>query len=130
MSLRMTLVTLALATGTLAGAAACGKSSSSPAQTPSPTPAPAPSGPTVSIVSGASALTNTAYSPNPITVAVGESVTWVNNDSVTHTTTSNNNVWDATLAPGGRFSRAFMTAGSFPYLCTIHPGMVGTVTVQ
>lgn len=31
---------------------------------------------------------------------------------------------------GGRFSFEFQSAGTFPYRCTIHPGMVGTVTVR
>jgi plastocyanin len=35
-----------------------------------------------------------------------------------------------TVAPGGQFSFAFQTAGTFPYHCTIHPGMVGTVVVR
>jgi len=112
----------------VAGTMACSSNNNS-ATSPSPTPP--PSGPgTVSIVSGASEKTTTAYSPNPITIAVGGTVTWVNNDSTTHTTTSNGAGWDATLNPGGQFSRTFTTAGSFPYHCTIHPGMVGTVTVQ
>ena len=34
------------------------------------------------------------------------------------------------IAPGGTFSRTFSSAGTFPYRCTLHPGMVGTVTVQ
>ena len=58
-------------------------------------------------------------------------VTWTNTDSVSHTSTSDANAWNSgTVAPGGRFSFAFQTAGTFPYRCTIHPGMVGTVVVR
>ena len=39
-------------------------------------------------------------------------------------------VTQAPIAPGASFSKTFTSAGSFPYHCTIHPGMVGTVTVQ
>jgi plastocyanin len=106
-------------------AAGCG-SSSSPSTT-----APTTSGTAVSIVSGSSTLTTTAYSPNPVTVAVGGTVTWRNNDSVAHTSTANNSAWNSgTIAPGGNFSMTFPSAGSFPYHCSIHPGMIGTVTVQ
>jgi len=80
---------------------------------------------------GATSLTTTAYVPNPATVAVGGTVTWVNNDVDPHTTTSNSRVWDSsTMAPGASFSFTFRTAGSFPYVCLIHPNMVGTVVVQ
>ena len=107
-------------------AAACGSSSSPSTTAPTTT-----TGTPVSIVSGSSTLTTTAYSPNPVTVAVGGTVTWTNNDSVTHTSVANNGAFNSgTIAPGGSFSMTFPSAGSFPYHCSIHPGMVGTVTVQ
>ena len=106
----------------------CGGSSMT---NPSPTPGPITSGTTVSIVSGSSTRTTTAYSPNPINVSVGSSVTWTNNDTVAHTSTSDNGQWNSgTLAPQASFSRMFSTTGTFTYHCAIHPGMVGTVTVQ
>src|SRR5262249_41582792 len=103
--------------------AAC--SSSSPSTT-SPT-----SGTPVAIVAGASTLTTTAFSPNPVSVPVGTTVTWMNNDNVTHTSVANNGNWNSgSIAPGGTFSMTFNTTGSFPYHCSIHPGMVATVNVQ
>jgi plastocyanin len=85
----------------------------------------------VSIVSGASTLTTTAYSPNPLSVTVGTTVTWTNNDNTSHTSTENNGLWSSpAIAPGGQFSTTFTSAGSFTYHCTIHPGMIGTVNVQ
>ncbi len=92
---------------------------------------PSPGGSTVSIVVGASTLTTTAFSPNPINVSPGTTITWRNDDTVTHTSTSTTGVWDSgSLAPNASFSRTFPSAGTFPYLCTIHPNMVGTVNVQ
>jgi plastocyanin len=80
---------------------------------------------------GATFLTTTAFAPNPATVSVGTTVTWVNNDVDPHTTTSTSNVWGSpTLQPGASFSFTFQTAGSYPYLCLIHPNMVATVVVQ
>jgi plastocyanin len=111
----------------LASSVACGSSSPS---TPTPTP-PAGSNVGASIVAGSSTLTTTAYSPNPVTVPVGGTLTWTNNDVVTHTSTSDASGWNSgSIAPGGTFRMTFQTAGSFPYHCAIHPGMVGTVTVQ
>jgi plastocyanin len=96
----------------------------------SPTPAP-PGSTTVTIVSGGSQLTTTAFSPNPITVAVGTQVSFLNLDNTAHTTTANAGTWNSpNIAPGGRFNVTLTTAGTYPYHCSIHPGMVGTVTVQ
>lgn len=104
----------------------CGSSSSSPTSVQG-----GATGTPVSIVNGASVLTTTAFSPSTTTVAVGGSVTWTNNDNTAHTSTGSSGAWDSgTISPGGRFTRTFTTAGSFPYHCSIHPGMVGTITVQ
>jgi plastocyanin len=111
---------------------ACGSSSPSTPSTPM-TPTPTPSGSTVavSIVSGSSTLTTRAYSPNPVAVPVGGTVVWTNNDATTHTSTATGGAFNSgSIAPGGTFRASFPAAGSFPYSCAIHPGMVGTVTVQ
>jgi plastocyanin len=76
-------------------------------------------------------LTTTAFNPDVSDVAAGTTVTWTNNDSVAHTSTANGGAWNSgTVAPGGRFSFTFQTAGTFSYHCAIHPGMVGTVVVH
>jgi len=112
-------------------AAACGGSSSSGYSSPPPAPTPTTPPPvTVSIVPGARTMTTNAYSPNPLTVPRGTTVTWVNNDTSTHNAASNNVFNTPFIAPGGRESVTFQNAGTFPYFCTIHPGMVGTLTVQ
>src|SRR5262245_23683602 len=113
---------LALVSAVLTVAIACGGSDS----TPAPSPTPVANGTPVTIVRGAEPLGNQAYSPDQITVAVGATVTWMNADAVAHTSTSDSNGWNSgNIAPGGQFSVAFPTAGTFPYHCTIHPGMVG-----
>jgi len=69
--------------------------------------------------------------PAELNVDLGTTVTWMNTDSVAHTSTSNVTGWDSgILAPGGQFSVAFQNAGTFSYHCAIHPGMVGTVVVH
>ena len=108
--------------------AACG-SSNTPMTTPS-NPS-NPSGPSVTIVSGAQSMTTTAYAPNPMTVSVGSTVTWVNHDSTSHTATANGGGFNTgTIPPGGRGTAQFNTAGTFAYHCSFHPNMVATITVQ
>jgi plastocyanin len=113
----------------LVAVASCG-SSSSPTS-PSPSPTGSGSGSSVSIVSGARTLTTNAYNPNPVTISRGTTVTWMNNDSIAHTSTADGGAWNSgNMAPGASFSQTFQTTGSFTYHCALHPNMVGTVTVQ
>jgi plastocyanin len=125
--LRLVVVSTVLMT-----AVACGGGSSSPAPSPSPSPTPTPgSSSAVAIPVGASALGKNAFSPDELQAAVGATVTWTNTDSVSHTSTSDSGVWNSgVVAPGAKFSVAFPTAGTFPYHCAIHPGMIGTVVVR
>lgn len=125
----MSTLRMALAAGLIAATAACGSSSPS-----SPTvinPSPMPTSNTISIPMNARNLGTGAYVPNPLAVASGTTVTWVNNDTIAHTSTSDTRVFDSgTLGAGQSFSFMFQTRGTFTYHCAFHPGMVGTVTVQ
>ena len=126
-TLRLTLITLLSI-----GALACGSDYSSPS-TPTPSPAPTPGGPSsaVTIPMGAQVLGNRAFNPGDSEVAVGTTVTWTNTDTVSHTSTSDASGWDSgIISPGRQFSFTYQTAGTFPYHCAIHPGMVGTITVR
>jgi plastocyanin len=132
---RMLSLRLAVVSAVLMFAIACGSGYSTPSTAPSPMPSPTPTpgGPSssVAISVGAASLGNRAYTPDDLNVAVGTTVTWMNTDSISHTSTSNATGWSSGIvAPGGQFSFAFQTAGTFPYHCTIHPGMVGTVVVR
>ena len=69
------------------------------------------------------------FSPGTVTISVGGSVTWKNNDAVTHTTTSDSPGWDQTVTAGSSVTQTFMTAGTFPYHCRLH-SMSGIVIVQ
>jgi plastocyanin len=72
-----------------------------------------------------------AFSPSTITVAVNTTVTWTNKDAITHTVTSDSNVFDSGNVPAGSsFSHTFTATGTFPYHCKIHPSMVATVVVS
>ena len=109
-------------------AVACG--SSSPPTSPSPVPS-ADGASSVTIPMGAEGLGSRAFNPAEVSVAVGATVSWVNADSVAHTSTSDSIGWNSgAIAPGRQFSATFPTAGTFPYHCAIHPGMVGSVIVR
>ena len=127
-------VRLALLSASLMFATACSgysTPSAAPSPTPSPTPIPGGSSSSVAIPVGAEFLGNKAYAPDEVTVAVGTTVTWKNTDSTSHTTTSDTTGWNSGIvSPGGQYSFAFQTAGTFPYHCAIHPGMIGTVVVR
>jgi len=79
---------------------------------------------------GAEFLGNRAFAPPELNVQVGATVTWTNTDRDSHTTTSDAPGWNSgTIAPGRQFSFTFQNAGTFPYHCSFHPGMIGTVVV-
>src|SRR6516225_4070912 len=109
----------------------CGSSyNSSPVTPTAPTPGSNGSGSstTISIPSGAAALGPNVFNPSPLSVPAGTTVTWVNTDSIPHTSTSDASGWNSgTLAPGQQFNFTFASSGTFHYHCAIHPGMVGTV---
>ncbi len=60
------------------------------------------------------------FSPTPLTIAAGDTVRWTNPDAIPHTSTGPG--WDTgVLLTGDANSHTFTTAGTFDYLCTIHP---------
>ncbi len=93
----------------------------------------------VSIVKGASNPSSTEpYNPSPLSVPVGTTITWINNDNTGHTVTQGDpsgntppNGFDSgILAPGKSFTHTFGTAGTIQYYCTLHPTMLGEVIVK
>jgi plastocyanin len=80
---------------------------------------------------GAVRISGFAFSPDSVTVGVGESVTWTNEDAVAHTATGSGGAFDTErLDPGESTTITFATAGSYAYVCAIHPTMTGTVVVE
>jgi plastocyanin len=122
---------------------------SEPSTTPSPAP-PAPDGatPPPLPVAGSSTSVSAAssasvsildgnsqsafrFSPSSITVGTSDTVTWTNNGSVPegHDVTGSG-LGSGTLQPGQSYSHTFASPGTFSYICSIHPFMKGSVTVQ
>jgi plastocyanin len=76
------------------------------------------------------AIADFAFVPPSLTVAVGTTVTWTNDDYYTHTVTSDAGVFNSSdVAPGSSFTYTFNSAGTFSYHCSIHPTMHGTIVV-
>lgn len=76
-------------------------------------------------------IQNFAFNPTSLTVKAGTTVTWVNKDSTTHTVISDNGAFPSgDLNPGSNYTYTFNKTGTYPYHCSIHPSMTGTVTVQ
>jgi len=100
---------------------ACGSSTSSPSQ--------ATADVTVQMVGDRG---NQSYSPNPTSMRVGQTIAWHNGDTTAHTSTKDGGGFDTGNVNAGATSSpiTMSAAGSFTYHCTLHPGMVGTITVQ
>ncbi|MDQ2685574.1 MAG: PQQ-dependent sugar dehydrogenase [Thermoproteota archaeon] len=79
-----------------------------------------------------------SYSPNPITIERGQTITWYNGDTISHTVTSGQDndedtgqVFDSeAIIPNQYYSITFDESGAYSYYCFYHPSMVGEVIVE
>jgi plastocyanin len=78
----------------------------------------------------AATIANFAFAPNPVTVSSGGTITWTNNDSTAHTVTFDSGPDCKNVAAAASVTVKFNAPGSYPYHCTIHSSMKGTVTVN
>jgi plastocyanin len=122
-----------------AGLAGCSADAETPATAPTPT-ASAPAGPVIN-------LSSLMFHPSTTTVKVGTTITWRNDEPITHTVTSGrfegvdkttglrssqdpDGTFNAKLAGKGKtFSFTFTKPGTYTYYCDIHQGMNATITV-
>jgi plastocyanin len=121
-------LTLATESGATPGMAGMSSMPGMPEMTESSGPAadvPAPAGP------DAITITNFAFAPTTLTIPVGTTVTWTNQDEEPHTVVSNDG--STFHSPGmgtkGTYTFTFTNAGTFDYVCSIHPFMHGSVVV-
>lgn len=76
-----------------------------------------------------------AFLPETLSIRVGDSVKWVNNDEAEHTVVANDNSFKSEtlkarpVKPGDSFSHTFTQTGTFEYFCSLHPNMKGKVEV-
>ncbi|MEV4034576.1 cupredoxin domain-containing protein [Streptomyces umbrinus] len=79
------------------------------------------------------AMKGYAFGPGTLTVPVGSTVTWTNQDTAPHdvkTTSGPASVHSPMLQKGQSWSFTFTTAGSYGYYCTVHPDMTARIVVQ
>jgi plastocyanin len=82
-------------------------------------------------VGGSVAIDNFTFNPAPVTVPVGASVTWTNDDDVPHTVRADDGSFHSKpMDSGDSFSMTFTKPGVYSYFCSIHPKMVGKVIVK
>jgi plastocyanin len=81
------------------------------------------------VARGAVTMTNDQFQPPHIQVPTGTTVTWTNGDQTLHNVKFDSGPSSGNLTFGATFQRVFTDAGTFDYVCTIHPGMDGRVTV-
>jgi plastocyanin len=72
-----------------------------------------------------------AFAPSPLVVRRGTVVRWVNDDGARHTVSARNGSFNSPeLTKGQAYSRKFARAGTYVYLCAVHPKMQGKVVVR
>jgi amicyanin len=76
-------------------------------------------------------IDNFTFSPSPLTVKVGTTVTWANHDDMPHSVVFPTlKLKSPAMDTDGTFSHVFDQAGTFDYVCGLHPFMHGQVVVQ
>jgi plastocyanin len=76
-------------------------------------------------------IDNFTFAPQKLTVKAGDTVTWTNSDDIPHTVTSDTRVFKSkALDTDDKFSFTFATPGTYPYFCSLHPHMSGSVVVE
>lgn len=108
-----------------------------PGTTAEPTTGPSEAEPTESEADGSGKaadekvdIVDFVFQPGEITVPVGSTVTWTQQDASLHTVDFDDGEKSGDMPDGDTYSRTFDKPGSYPYICFYHPRMTGTVTVE
>jgi plastocyanin len=114
-------------------AAGCGSNNSSSTSTGSSAPASTGGSESGGARGGVTVdMKNIQFDPKSITVKKGQTIKWVNLDTVDHDVVANSGASFKSdqFGKGGTFEFTPKKAGKIDYVCTLHPGMTGTITVQ
>ncbi|SRR6476660_5026570 len=124
--LRPTAIVLTMLVAVLGLVLGCGGGAGSPAGGGGGPAATAPSSPATIEIK------NFTFMPTPLTVAPGTKITVINQDQAPHTVTADDKSFDSGTISGGQHGEvtAPTKPGSYPYICTIHQYMKGTLIVQ
>lgn len=74
-------------------------------------------------------IVDNAFEPTTLEAGTGDTVTWTNDGGAAHTVTFDDED-SGNLEPGATYERTFEESGEYDYVCTIHAGMEGTVSVS
>lgn len=124
--LRPTAIVLTMLVAVLGLVLGCGGGAGSPAGGGGGPAATAPSSPATIEIK------NFTFMPTPLTVAPGTKITVINQDQAPHTVTADDKSFDSGTISGGQHGEvtAPTKPGSYPYICTIHQYMKGTLIVR
>ena len=76
-------------------------------------------------------ISGTAFTPVTLTVNAGDRIVWKNDDPFAHTVTSHEGQFDSKeIAAGQSWTFRATRKGTFPYICTLHRTMKGTLIVR
>jgi plastocyanin len=76
-------------------------------------------------------IDNFTFAPQHVTVKVGTTVTWINEDDIPHAIAATGKAFRSkVLDTDDKYSFTFTTAGVFEYFCSLHPHMTGTIVVE
>lgn len=84
----------------------------------------------ISIAPDSVSIKDLAFDPSSITVKAGDTVTFTNNNTVTHSVVGDGGIDSGELEAGESYKETFNTLGTFNYHCSTHPSMTGKVIVQ
>lgn len=69
------------------------------------------------------------FAPAEVNAKVGDTIEWVNKDTLVHTATATNGDWNVSIPPNQRGQVVVKKAGAADYFCKFHPNMTGRVVV-
>ena len=126
-SIAATRFTLAAVVSFALFAAACGSSTSASTSPTSPTNPEGTNPPNLLTIT----IRQGVYSPNPLSVKVGQSVNWLNSDTFAHTATASGVFDTGSIAPtsAADVPVLFKTPGTFNFRCTLHANENGSIVV-
>jgi len=126
---RLLVISLAAAVLAVAG---CGGEGSDGASTPGAQSTPSTSTPAAAGDAVEIGMKGLQFVPKDATVKVGATVTWKNNEDIPHNVVAEQGAdfQSDTFGRDGTFEFKAEEAGTVNYVCTIHPGMAGTLTVE
>jgi plastocyanin len=76
-------------------------------------------------------IDNFVFEPARLAIKAGTTVTWINRDDIPHTVAAKDRAFKSKVMDTDEsFSFTFSTPGEYPYFCSLHPHMTGTIVVE